>query len=468
MKLRRSGPVEALNQEQLVQTIETLKSAKPKWIQRQVGRALFRAGQYQEAIDWHRGHSLDGIEPECTVAMALHRLGQQKEAEEMLRATKRREFSQLSELNLPLWFVGFVLIDEANRLITGVPLANDPEWQAVREKLDRAAAACKPETADYDLALLLQPRDPRLWVMRAERNADLAQWEEAEHDFESAMALDRKSLYASLCFARYCLRRDRFEQSRNAYSKLLNLDHAGSLRTEVLTDLEQNDRLFVALLELRERDISLWRARGTSLCGQRRWKDAVAVWKHLLQLMPDDWLLHRDLAMLHAGAGDQAGFAQACAAMMTGSADAVPPLTAWYSSIMPGSGIEPDTVVAMARRFSDADPTDAAARSTVGAALLRAARYQEALEELEFAARLSESDESPNGTPAAYMWFLMAIAHGRMGNTADARLWQGNAQQWVEDHVGSHQLSLWTRQLTIQLFAAEAQLVLGQVASATE
>jgi tetratricopeptide (TPR) repeat protein len=458
----------AMDKEKLAQTIETLKAPKPKWVQRQVGRALFRAERYQEAIDWHRAHSLTGIEPECTVAMAHYRLGQQKEADKLLREAKDREFSQLSELKLPQWFTGYVLIREANQLITGESLDDDPEWRATREKLERAVAAFNPETLDYDLALLLQPREPRLWVLRGERNADLMQWADAERDFDNALAVDRKNLHAWLCLARYWFRRDNLEKSRKAYSKLLNLDHAGTLRPESLNDLEQNDRLFVALLDLRKRDIPLWRARGTSLCRQGRWKDAVLVWKRLLELMPNDWQLHRDLALLHAGAGDQPGYAHACEGMMAGSEDVVPPLTAWYTSIMPGSGIEPDAVVAMAQTYSDANAADIAARSTIGAALLRAGRCEEALGELEFAARLSESDEDPNGTPAAYLWFLMAIAHGKTGNHAESRQWHDKAQQWVEQHAESHQLSSWTRQLTIKILAAEARQLLGQVANVTD
>ncbi len=339
---------EAMDQEQLAQTIKNLKAPKPKWIQRQVGRALFRAEQYQQAIDWHRTHSLTGLEPDCTVAMALHRLGQQEEAGKILREAKVREFSQLSELKLPQWFTGYVLLREANELITGESLDDDSGWRSTREKLDRAVATAKPETSAYDLALLLQPREPRLWVCRAERYADLAHWAEAERDFDKAVAVGRKSLHTWLSLARYWSRRDNLEQSRKAYSKLLNLDHAGTLRTEVLNDLEQNDRLFVALLELRKRDIPLWRARGTSLCKHGRWNDAILIWKHLQVLMPNDWQLHRDLAMLYAGAGDQPGFAHACEGMMAGPEDAVPPpLTSWYASIMPGSGIEPDAVVSL-------------------------------------------------------------------------------------------------------------------------
>ncbi len=121
-----------------------------------------------------------------------------------------------------------------------------------------------------------------------------------------------------------------------------------------------------------------------------------------------------------------------------------------------------------AQRYSDTSPTDVAAHSTIGVALLRAGRCEEALGELEFAARLSESDEDPNRVPAAYLWFLMAIAHGKSGSVAEARRWQDKAQQWVEQHADSQQLSSWTRQLTIKILAAESRQILGQVANVTD
>jgi tetratricopeptide (TPR) repeat protein len=455
-------PSDKLSQDVLEGAVADLDDAKPQWIQRQVGRALLRARRFQDVVEWHKKHTLTGIEAECTLAMAYHYLGQETEASTLLQDIKRRELPALSELKLPLWFTGFVLLREANQQITGQPLDEDPQWQTALAAIQDAVAGTKPETAEYDLALLLQPRDPKLWAKRAKRYADLSRWTDAETDFEQALSLDRKNIHTWLAAARYWSQRGDLEKSTDAYATLLDLDQAGELRDDVLSDFEQQDSLYTALLDRRERDMLLWRARGTSLCKQRRWQDAVPIWNRLLELKPNDWNLLRESAMLHARTGNESHFTRACQAMM--DVESPPPLTAWYASMLPAGGVDRGVLLAMAQTFYEDDPTNTAALNTLGAAMLRTEQYAEALETLEFAARLSETDEAADRTPEAYAWFLLAIAHGKLGHQAEAQRWCTKAQLWLEQHAESRMMRTWLRQITVEILAAEARQTLDQVA----
>ena len=74
---------------------------------------------------------------------------------------------------------------------------------SLREEIDSQLAEMPPETEDFDLALMLDPKLPRLWVARARRYAELERWEDAERDFAEALRLDKNNAGTWLASARY-------------------------------------------------------------------------------------------------------------------------------------------------------------------------------------------------------------------------------------------------------------------------
>jgi hypothetical protein len=94
----------------------------------------------------------------------------------------------------------------------------------VRDQLD-------PLTRDYDLALLLQPKEPRLYLARARRYADLKRDKEAEADFAKAVEINPKDPQVWIDRARI-------------YAELGQVDKAAAD--------------FTHALELRPKDISWW------------------------------------------------------------------------------------------------------------------------------------------------------------------------------------------------------------------
>jgi hypothetical protein len=89
---------------------------------------------------------------------------------------------------------------------------------------------------------------------------------------------------------------------------------------------------------------------------------------------------------------------------------------AWNCSLAEGAVANPAAVVALAERAVAAQPRDWGGLNTLAAALLRAGRTTDSIAKPEESVRLC-----PPGSDRAQSELLLAIAHSRLGQIAEAR-----------------------------------------------
>jgi tetratricopeptide (TPR) repeat protein len=167
-----------------------------------LGLALYRAGEFDESVRTLQEYPqvLSWPQTWAVLAMAHQRLGHREQARTWLakaaewydRATREAPGARLGpplERDLDAYWAQpyfQVLYGEARRLIDG------PAWKDANARTLEARVRTKlrPDTYEYDLAILLQPDQPRLYLARAVRLAELKRDKEADADF--AMALNLK------------------------------------------------------------------------------------------------------------------------------------------------------------------------------------------------------------------------------------------------------------------------------------
>jgi tetratricopeptide (TPR) repeat protein len=99
-------------------------------------------------------------------------------------------------------------------------------------------------------------------------------------------------------------------------------------------------------------------------------------------------------------------------------------------------------------------------RCALGAALFRAGQFEEAVDQLtELPNTWEQAGQYIDRISLPYAWFFLAMAHQQLGNEEEAIIWFDKATQWYEEELQGT-LS-WHRELTLQLFQAEAAQLLG-------
>jgi hypothetical protein len=146
-------------------------------------------------------------------------------------------------------------------------------------------------------------------------------------------------------------------------------------------------------------------------------------------------------AVVLVALGDHDGYRNLCEKMLDEFAANPFPIevkvAAWGMVIAPGAVEDKEAALRLAERGLSAEktssgvPVRAAVTQTHGAWLYRVGRYDEAI------AQLSESEASRvrgDGFPiaAAYNWCFLAMAHHRLGNTREARVWSKKVYDWQE------------------------------------
>jgi tetratricopeptide (TPR) repeat protein len=191
------------------------------------------------------------------------------------------------------------------------------------------------------------------------------------------------------------------------------------------------------------------------------WQKAAALWEKTAAsgANPSVWY---QLALARLGAKDQAGYRSACAEIVKRFADKGPAPYAdfalWACVLAPDGVSDPSVLLGWAERLVAAQPTNALTRNTLGAALYRAGRFEEAARRLnEAQAALAATPET--STSIAYLWYFLAMAHERLGHSQEARQWLEKANQEAE-HVQRKNGTVWNRRLTLELLRGEAEATL--------
>ncbi len=91
-------------------------------------------------------------------------------------------------------------------------------------------------------------------------------------------------------------------------------------------------------------------------------------------------------------------------------------------------------------------PQVGSCRNALALAYYRADRCVDAISLIEQAMALRNGGDS-------FSWFILALAHGKLGHLAEAKDWYGRAVDWMEKYQ--------PKNVELQHFSAEASSLLG-------
>src|SRR5262249_29392833 len=158
---------------------------------------------------------------------------------------------------------------------------------------------------------------------------------------------------------------------------------------------------------------------------RRQWHDAAVEFTKAGELRPGDANLWRSRAVAQFADGDVEAYRQTCIAMLDRFAQVDERFAA--GNLLTSCVLRDDSIPDISRLLPltrIADQLWHWGAGVRGAALYRAGKYQECVQSFETAARMYR--------PRAWDWCFLAMAHHRLGNTAEAQRCVSEAARWVE------------------------------------
>ena len=163
---------------------------------------------------------------------------------------------------------------------------------------------------------------------------------------------------------------------------------------------------------------------------------------------------HLGLALL--GSGDRAGWRRSIAALLDRFGGTINSRTAndvaWACALGPEATADPGVPVRLAEVAVQGTTTQATRPNylnTLGAALYRAGRFDEAIR------RLEEGIQAPGRGGIPSDWPFLAMAHHRLGHRDEARRWLDR----LREHQPSEDPDQFWDELEIRLLRSEAEAV---------
>jgi tetratricopeptide (TPR) repeat protein len=183
---------------------------------------------------------------------------------------------------------------------------------------------------------------------------------------------------------------------------------------------------------------------------------AAATFANAVRQVPDDAGLRHQWGLALLGSGDRAGWRNATAALLDRFDGTINPRTANQVARACASGPEAVTDLGVPVRLAEAavqgadESLKVYALSTLGAALYRAGRCDEAIRRLGEGNRLRGEE----GLPSA--WPFLAMAHHRLGHRDEARRWLDRLRA---RQPGTDRAQFWD-ELEIRLLGSEAEAMI--------
>jgi serine/threonine protein kinase/tetratricopeptide (TPR) repeat protein len=196
----------------LMKAAEKVHDANPKhnWNVYNLGMAHYRAGKFKAALRYIKQAQAIG---DWAVfwparAMAHHRLGQAARARQWLQKADQYHQQHLQEslgrtpfsfarpwLHWADWAYFEIFRREAKQLIEGKPPADDPALlAALRARAWAEMGKHARAKAEWDRAVRLKPKDPRVWIARGRHFAERGEHKKADADFARAASLTPNEL----------------------------------------------------------------------------------------------------------------------------------------------------------------------------------------------------------------------------------------------------------------------------------
>jgi tetratricopeptide (TPR) repeat protein len=213
---------------------------------------------------------------------------------------------------------------------------------------------------------------------------------------------------------------------------------------------------FDAAVAARPRTASIWLERGRFHAMREQPEKAAADFAQAIRLQPEDLSSRYEHVLSLRASGDQAGLRRACADLLAHFRSATDPHTAnniaWDCVIGPDAVADPEAPVHLAEHAVHAAPQAEKAifLNTLGAALYRAGRYEEAIR------RLEEGVQMRGGESLPHDWAFLAMAHHRLGHHAQAHHW---LERFGRDRA-SHDADAFWDEWEIQFLRDEAEALI--------
>jgi tetratricopeptide (TPR) repeat protein len=309
-----------------------------------------------------------------------------------------------------------------------------------------------------DLTPILFGPEP---TARARAWIDRHRWVKAEAAFDEAALARPFDADIVLERARFHAARSRPERADNDFVQAYAL---GSRKLELIETILRSEVLFHRVVaQTPDSAASLWSQRGDSRARQQRWAEAAADYDQAVRLQPEElWRRQRQI-LSHAAAGELDQLQRARSDLLDRFGRMTDPGTAntvaWYGSLAPGVDARLEALVRLAELAVNGAPAaqsnadnsvPAAYQNTLGAALYRAGRFEEAIR------RLEEGIKLQNGPSLPQDWVFLAMAHHRLGH-------RDQAHRYLESlrsrQTGAERDQSWTV-LEIRLLRSEAEAVI--------
>jgi len=189
---------------------------------------------------------------------------------------------------------------------------------------------------------------------------------------------------------------------------------------------------------------------------------AVATVAEAVRLIPDDGNLREYLAAVLLEAGDRAGWRRSTAAALERFSGTTNPLNANSVAAACVMGAEatadpgaPIRLAEIAVQGGGGTGAESDFLNTLGAALYRAGRYDEAIGRLEEAVR-ARGGVGMGGVGMPEDWVFLAMAHHRLGHPDEARRWLDR----LREHQPSMAPDQFWYELEVRLLRGEAESVI--------
>jgi tetratricopeptide (TPR) repeat protein len=202
--------------------------------------------------------------------------------------------------------------------------------------------------------------------------------------------------------------------------------------------------------------------RGEWYGEQQKWREAAADFARAFELNPEHQQAGPRVALLRLRAGDTAGYRQHCSVLLEQARKTRSPSLAnnlvWACALAPGAVGDPKPLVERMEQEFQTGPAPWWYFSTLGAALYRAGRFDDAVRRIEEAIKL----QGKGGVPQD--WLFLAMAHQRLGHAAQARKWFDQTLRAIKQADPKKRApgagADWVERIEIHLLRREAQALI--------
>jgi WD40 repeat protein/serine/threonine protein kinase/tetratricopeptide (TPR) repeat protein len=300
-----------------------------------------------------------------------------------------------------------------------VRILESAAWRQRRDQGSRLGRLAATKDQGKRLDPILYGPEPaaraRAWIERQ-------RWAEAEAAFDEAVG-------AWPYDAALVAERGRFladhSQPIKADADFARAYALGARAADLLKAIIARESLFQRMItDAPETAAPLLVEHGEERARQGRWASAAADFSAASRIEPPTFSDFTRLVVSFRAAGDAAGLRRTRADLLarfgTTGSGLTPRGVAWLVVLAPGTDIPSDVPVRLAELalssvYSEYQP--ALYLNTLGAALYRAGRFEEAARRLEEAIQKRRGVSEPND------WAFLALAHHRLGHDAEARAW---------------------------------------------